>query len=161
MFIHFLKKWQTHQPLKMLKDIMEVAYKLNLVALLEGSKTYFDNEEVKHFRVIISYKNIEDYDSTFIIEIEGINKELTLENGYYKEYDWLAPGKELMSVAYIYKFRSITEDYKNNHKLFHIFSKFAYEYLKLNPDDLIGDDNRYWNLDFFENLSKKYNPDWV
>lgn len=160
MFINFLKNWNTHHPLKMLKDIIEVSYKLNLVAFLDANKTYFPDGEVKYFRVIISYKNIEDYDSTFIIGIEGVNEELISLNAN-KDYDWLAPGKDLISIAYIDKFRTITEDNRKNYSLIQVFSKFAYEYLKLNPDDIITDTGQYWDLAYFENLSKKYNPDWT
>ncbi|MDZ7933840.1 MAG: hypothetical protein U5M51_02465 [Emticicia sp.] len=165
MFIAFLKSWKEHSPLSMLKDLVETAYKLNLPLLYEAGNNHFLDGEVRHFRVIISFHRLDDMDENFIIDVEGVDKEL-IELGADKEYDWIAPNINLVSLSYIDNLQTIkghgTSFSEDNHKLIHVFSQFAYEYLKLNPNTYLWTEgNRYWGLKDFEILSQNYDQNWL
>lgn len=127
-YAHILKNWQKHDPEKVFSDSALVCFRINAMLYYHNDKTFF-----KDGRLRLAYMGIiddkvsvsENNDRQFILNIQGVNRE-DIAVGLDKEFDYLVPDGKLCSLAYIEKVRDTNTE---------LIFRFAYEYLKINPDE--------------------------
>ncbi|SFD54594.1 hypothetical protein SAMN05518672_102375 [Chitinophaga sp. CF118] len=154
-FVHLLKNWEKHSPLKMVKDIAEASFNIDALYHYRNDKKFFSDGSIRHFTTYIgnSIQNI-DEDNGFTFEIEGLDPTFFALD-FDKDFDYLVPGEKLCSLAYIDK---LDKD------AFELFYHFCYEYLKINTDEYIYLDSstRPFSWEEMKKLSMyPYDKDWL
>ena len=152
---HLLRNWESHSPRKMLADISLIAFDANLMMTYLNNKTFYESGEFKSVSLTIANAKTqieEDNEEQFQFYIEGIDQQ-RIELGLDQEFDWIRPNSKLCSLGYI---EDIHDD--NTELILH----FAYEYLKLNPDDLFWfEDDWAYSLDDLQRIQElPFDKDW-
>jgi hypothetical protein len=127
-YAHILKNWEKHNPEKVFTDALLVAFRINAMFEYGNVKSFFSDGRLEHTSMGIIDDKVtvkEGNNKKFIFNIQGVNMD-DIAVGLDKDFDYLVPGAKLCSLAYIEKVRE-----HNTELIFH----FAYEYLKLNPDE--------------------------
>jgi len=127
-YAHIIKDWQKHDPEKVFLDAAKVCFTINAMFDFRNHKTFFPDGKLQYTYVGISDDKgsiSEDNENQFVFNIQGVNEE-DIAVGLDKDLDFLVPNKRLCSLAYIEKVRDGNTE---------IIFRFAYEYLKLNPDE--------------------------
>lgn len=127
-YTHILKNWEQHNPEKVFTDASLAAFRINAMFRYGNVKSFFNDGRLKHTSIGIIDDKVavtEGNDRQFIFHIQGVNME-DIAVGLDKDFDHLVHGAKLCSLAYIEKVRD-----KNRELIF----RFAYEYLKVNPDE--------------------------
>lgn len=154
-YAHIIKNWEKHNPEKVFMDAANICYNINAMFYFHNYKTFYSDGKLKHTYIGIIDDKVsvsENNNNQFIFNIQGVNKE-DIDIGLDKDLDYLIPNKKLCSLAYIEKVRD-----DNTELIF----RFAYEYLKLNPDEYFWFE---WNYAFsWEDMIKlkkvPFNKNW-
>ncbi|MCC9019402.1 hypothetical protein [Flavobacterium lipolyticum] len=127
-YAHIIKNWEKHDPEKVFMDAANICFNINAMFYFHNDKTFYVDGKLKHTYVGVIDDKIsvsEDINNQFILNIQGVNKD-DIVMGLDKDLDYLVPNEKLCSLVYIEKVRD-----ENTELIF----RFAYEYLKLNPDE--------------------------
>lgn len=127
-FAHIIKNWEKHNPEKVFTDIALVCFRLNVMLYYNNDKIYFEDGQFKFtsLNIIDDFGFVKaDNNKQFILNIQGVNLE-DIAVGLDKDLDYLIPNKKLCSLVYI---EPVKEDNTQ------LLLRFAFEYLKLNPDE--------------------------
>lgn len=148
-YAHILKDWKNHDPEKVFTDAATVAFRINASFKYNNAKYFFEDGSFRHTSIGISQDTVSidpDNDIGFVFNIQGVNME-DIQVGLDREFDNLLPNANLCSLAYIEKVRDDNKEF--------IF-RFAYEYLKLNPDEFFWFEwDHLFSLEDLHQLNKR------
>jgi len=152
---HILKKWEKHNPEKVITDIALICYRINAMFTYHNNKTFFKDGRLKSVsfniaddKTVIGIGN----DRQFELTIQGVNLD-DIAVGLDNDMDYLVPDGKLCSLIYI-------EDVSEENSL--LLFQFVYEYLKLNPEEYLWFE---WDYAFsLEDMKKiknvSFEADW-
>jgi hypothetical protein len=154
-YAHILKNWENHDPEKVFIDTALVCFRINAMLYYHNDKTFYEDGRLRHVYMGVIDDKVsvnEDNERQFTLNIQGVNMD-DIEAALDKNWDYLIPNAKLCSLVYLEKVRD-----ENTELIF----RFAYEYLKLNPDEYFWFewDHAYSWKDMESLKEKPFKKDW-